>query len=187
MILTIGGFLLFFVIFFFVGPPVKSYILEHELSHVIFAFLSGVGVQQIRVRGTNGFVKTSRINIFIALAPYSLPLYSFILIGIFNILRAFFQFMVLSIFLHLLFGISLSFHTLATIHYVQIEQPDLKRYGHFSSLIFILTWFTVILALLFALVFENIELASYFRESFDHALMLYERVYLLFRKSISIS
>jgi hypothetical protein len=168
-----GGFLLVFMIF---GAPVKSYILEHELSHMLFALLSGIRIQRVSFKSSNAYVKTERINIFIALAPYSLPLYTVILLLPFRLLHLITdEPLVFNIFC-LFIGMSLSFHIASTIHYVQIEQPDLRRYGYFSSLILVFTWSIIILSLLFTLMFRGVQLVSYYKAVFAEAGDLYRGI-----------
>jgi hypothetical protein len=183
MFVCCGGFILFFISFFLFGPPVKSYIIEHELSHVLFALLSGAKVKHMSLRREGGYIKTDKVNIIVSLAPYSLPLYTIFIIGVHKILSYVIASNILSLSLYFLFGVSLSFHIIATIHYIQIEQPDLKRYGYFSSLIFIFTWSIVIIAVLLALMFEKIEIVEYLTKSIVDAGRFYKNI-LLFLKSI---
>ncbi len=183
MLSSAGGFVIFLILFLLFGPPAKSYILEHELSHVLFALVSGVKVKSMSLKRNEGFVKTERVNIIIALAPYSLPLYTLVIICVFKIVWIFFQSALLSGIFHFFIGISLSFHVIATIHYIQIDQPDLKRYGYFSSLIFIFTWSVIVLALIIALMFKRVEIVNYFDVSFTDTLNIYRKLF-AFIKSI---
>jgi hypothetical protein len=158
-----GGFVLFLLVFMFFGAPVKSYILEHELSHVLFALLSGIRVRRVSIKSSNAYVKTDRINMLIALAPYALPLYTVILVALHRLLRYVAESAVLESLFYFLYGTTLSFHFIATIHYIQLEQPDLRRYGYFTSLVFIATWSLLILTVILRLMFSDIQL-SYFME-----------------------
>jgi hypothetical protein len=180
MIFSSSGFMIFVVIFFLFGPPVKSYILEHELSHVLFAFISGVKIKSMSIKKNEGFIRTEKINIVIALAPYSFPLYTIALTLIYKILKLFFMSPILSGIFYFLMGITLSFHVIATIHYVQIDQPDMKRYGYFSSLVFIFTWSLIVTALTLALMFEDVEVIEYFTKVSTHTYQFYERVFSFF-------
>ena len=180
ILFSVIGFLIFIFVFFLFGPPVKSYILEHELSHVLFAFMSGVKVKSFSIRKNEGYVKTERINIVIALAPYSFPLYTIALICVYKILNIFFLSPLLTGIFYFIIGVSLSFHVIATIHYVQIDQPDMKRYGYFSSLVFIFTWSLIVTALTVALMFENVEIIDYYVNSFTHTYEFYEKLIAFF-------
>jgi len=173
MLWAIGGFVLFLLLFMLFGAPVKSYILEHELSHIVFALLSGIRIRTVSVKSSNAYVRTDRINIFIALAPYSLPLYTVILVALFRLITHFTASTVLAAPFYLLFGTTLSFHFLATIHYVQLEQPDMRRYGYFSSLVFIATWSILILTVILRFMFIDIQLACYFQRTLRETYLLY--------------
>jgi len=179
------GFLVFLLFFFLFGAPVKSYILEHELSHVLFALMSGVKVKDVSLKSDRAWVKTERVTIFIALAPYSLPLYTLILIILYKLISIIYKNRVLLIIVYFLLGISLSFHIVATIHYIQLDQPDMKRYGYFSSLVLIFTWSLIILALLCALIFDEIELVNYFRISLSNALDMYSMILHVFTSMVN--
>jgi len=181
MLICSGGFVLFFISFFLFGPPVKSYIFEHELSHVLFALISGVKVKRMSLKNRQGYVKTEKVNIIIALAPYSFPLYTLCFIGIYKILSMITLSEFLAFPFYFLFGVSLSFHVLATIHYIQIEQPDLKRYGYFSSLIFIFTWSIIVLALIFALMFEKIAVLDFFHLTLAYSGKIYGKLFVFIR------
>ena len=180
MLFTSAGFMIFVVVFLLFGPPIKSYILEHELSHVLFAFMSGVKIKSMSIKKNEGFIRTERINIIIALAPYSFPLYTIALTLIYKILKIFFMNPIFSGIFYFLMGITLSFHIIATVHYIQIDQPDMKRYGYFSSLVFIFTWSLIVTALTLALMFEDVEIIEYFTKAFIHTYQFYERVFFIF-------
>jgi len=181
MILAASGFILFLGAFFLFGPPVKSYVFEHELSHVIFALFSGVRVKSVSLR-KNGCVKTERVNIIIALAPYAFPLYTLLCIGIFRLVSLVSQNLVISSPFFFFFGLTLSFHVTATVHYVQIDQPDLSRYGYFSSLVIIFTWSLFVIAIMLKLMFHHIDLMDFFHDSLMSTVEIYTALYSFFRK-----
>ena len=154
----------------------RSYILEHELSHILFAFLSGVKVKKVVVRKSEGYVKTQKVNLLIALAPYSLPLYTLFVFIVYRIVMIFHQSVLVSSIFYSLMGVTMAFHIITTIHYLQLDQPDLKRYGYFSSLVFIFTWSLVVISLILALLYKKVELFSYLRASQIHAVEFYKRL-----------
>ncbi len=181
MILAAAGFILFLGVFFLFGPPVKSYVFEHELSHIIFALFSGVRVKSVSFR-KNGYVKTEKVNIFIALAPYAFPLYTLLCIGAFRLVRLRSQNPVLDYLFYFFFGLTLSFHIVATVHYVQIDQPDLSRYGYFSSLVIIFTWSLFVIALMLALMFANVAVMDFFRSTLASTVEIYTTFFSFLRQ-----
>ena len=182
MIWAICGFVLFLILFTVFGAPVKSYILEHELSHMIFALLSGVRISSVSFKRSNAYVKTDRINIFIALAPYSLPLYTVMLVILYRLIRHIAMSPFADSVFCFLFGVTLSFHFIATIHYIQLDQPDMKRYGYFSSVVFITTWSIVIISIMLAFMFSDIQFILYFRSSLRETIQIYTWLIDLFNR-----
>ena len=173
MLFTGGGFLFFLILFLLFGPPVKSYILEHELSHIIFALLSGVKVKQVVIKKNEGYVRTEKVNLVIALAPYSLPLYTLVSFVLYRTVAFFFRSAVISSIFYSIMGLTLSFHFIATVHYLRLDQPDLKRYGYFPSLILIFTWSLCVISLVLALLFERVQALEYFRAAVMHGVDFY--------------
>ncbi len=176
MLWSVVGFSAFLPLFFLTGAPVKSYILEHELSHILFAFFSGVRVKDASFRKDRAYVKTQRINILIALAPYSFPLYTFFLMLVYRVVVVFFAHRALTALFYFLAGMSLSFHVVATLHYLQLDQPDVRRYGYVPSLMIIFTWTLIVLSLLCALMFRDTELGAYYRNSLRDIILLYGQI-----------
>jgi hypothetical protein len=177
MVWSGAGFVLFLVLFLAIGAPVKSYILEHELSHLLVAVLSGIRIRRVSFKRSDAYVKTERINLFIALLPYSLPLYTIVIILIFRVTLLFTPTPAVGRVFFLLVGMSLSFHFLATAYYMLLDQPDLRRYGYFSSLVLIVTWAVVIMALIFAMMFEKVSVLPYLRAALTDAGSIYRAVF----------
>ncbi|GEM_PF-2883521 len=170
---AMGGFGFFILFFFIFGAPVKSYILEHEISHVLFALMSGVRIKKISLKRSNAYVKTERVNIVIALAPYSLPLYTLFLIVVYSISSKAVSHPLFTAAMYFLFGVTLSFHIVATIHYLQLDQPDLTRYGYAGSLVLVFTWSLIVLSIIFFLMFRKIDLYGFFQASVKDAFDVY--------------
>jgi len=194
MLWSAGGFIFFLLVFFIFGAPVKSYILEHEISHIIFALMSGVRIKKVSLKRSNAYVKTERVNMLIALAPYSLPLYTLLLLLVYRVAARlaaarliearFVENPFVTAAMYFLFGATLSFHMVATMHYVQLDQPDMRRYGYFSSLILVFTWSLVVLAVIFSLMFDRIDLIHYFRTSMEDALDVYGTLLAIVRRAV---
>jgi hypothetical protein len=176
MLLCSFGFGFCALLFALFGPPVRSYVLQHELSHVLFAAVSGVRVRRVSVRADGGSVESERVNILIALAPFAFPLYSILLILLNALLTPFSRGALRTLVFYPLFGFSIAYHLLATLHYLQIEQPDLRRYGVLPSLVFIFTVTVVVVALLLGAVFARTELLNYLKTSAAQTARIYEAI-----------
>jgi len=109
------------------------YVLAHELTHAIAAWMSGYRVHRLRVAADGGHVDASHVNAFVALAPYIVPLYA---LGVVAGYRAWLWHAGTHagpagypVFLAAL-GASLSFHWLYTFNALwSVEQPDLAMAG----------------------------------------------------------
>jgi hypothetical protein len=165
MLWLFAGFGFFTLLFMLFGAPVRTYILEHELSHLLGALITGVRVKKISLRRKKPYVRTERVTPFIALIPFALPLYTVVLGLAYRIAGSFLDHPVSTAGMYALAGVTLSFHLLATAHYLQLEQPDLHRYGVFASLVLISLWTLLLLAVLSALLFERMELIAYFEQT----------------------
>src|SRR5262249_27228496 len=117
--------------------PIRTYVFGHELTHAIATWVSGGKVKHFHVSKKGGHVKVSKSNVFIALAPYIVPLYALIaLITVYSIdhfypLRAYWPTVLW------LLGATLGFHMALTAFALKMDQPDLKASGKFLSAVII--------------------------------------------------
>ena len=111
------------------------YVLAHELTHAIAAWMSGYRVHRLRVGTDGGHVDASHVNAFVALAPYIVPLYALLAVAGY---RAWLWHAgghpgpaAYPVFLAAL-GAALSFHWLFTVDALwSVKQPDLAIAGGF--------------------------------------------------------
>ena len=118
--------------------PIRTYVFGHELSHAIAAWMSGADVKHFHVSKRGGSVSVSRSNLFIALAPYILPLYAFFVMALYYTACYFapgLKAHALAFFW--LLGASLGFHMALTAYALKMDQPDLKAAGKFLSAVLI--------------------------------------------------
>jgi hypothetical protein len=117
--------------------PIRTYVFGHELTHAIATWMSGGKVKHFHVSKKGGHVKVSKSNIFIALAPYIIPLYAlFVLTVIYSVnyfypLRPYWQWVLWFL------GATLGFHMALTAYALKMDQPDLKTSGKFLSAVVI--------------------------------------------------
>jgi hypothetical protein len=136
--------------------PLRTYVFGHELTHALAAWLSGGDVRHFHVGKKGGSVTVSKSNIFVALAPYFIPLYATILLlGYYGViyfypeLKAYFQ-----LFLWVL-GASLGFHMALTAYALKQDQPDLKTVGKFLSAVVIYVGNTLSIVLMLGILFPK--------------------------------
>lgn len=108
----------------------RLYVFMHEMTHAVAAILCGVHIKDVRVGQASGYVKMSRTNTFIALAPYFVPGYV-VLLAMLYLLLSFF--MDLTPYRHVmlfLVGFFMTFHFIQTFHTLwEADQPDLQLAG----------------------------------------------------------
>jgi len=121
------GFLGYFAFQWAFFRPIRTYVFGHELTHAVAAMLSGARVRGFKFGKKGGYVKVTKSNWFVALAPYFVPIYSFILLGLYAAIHSFFPLNEYwNTFLGLL-GISMGFHVALTLFALKQNQPDLKE------------------------------------------------------------
>jgi hypothetical protein len=146
------------------------YVFAHEWTHVLVARLFGAKIYDVKVSAKGGYVETNKSNVFISLAPYVLPFYTLLFMGLCLVMNQFIplhQIQEIPLW-HWQFpfdytkfyftgiGITCGFHLSYTVATLKTEQTDLLRNGESFSLILIMTLNIYLLA--FLLVFaSNVE------------------------------
>lgn len=133
----LAGLLCWVLIFTFFPQPVRSYIIAHEFTHVLWGILMGASIHRIRIRHDHGDVQLSKTNFLITLAPYFFPFYTVLLIVVYGGLQLFFD--VSRYDKAWLFGIGATwgFHLTFTISALLQKQSDIRSQGHLFSYTFI--------------------------------------------------
>ncbi|HVM32712.1 MAG TPA: hypothetical protein VMU88_06225 [bacterium] len=145
------GFLIYFPVHFLLYKPVLSHVLAHELTHALAALAMGGKVTEIHATHSGGSAVTSKSHFFISMAPYVVPLYTLLALGLFAIAAPGFK-----VYLMGLVGFTYSFHWVLTVYSLSHHQPDLEEGGVVFSLIFIFTVNMIVLMLLFSLVWPDV-------------------------------
>jgi hypothetical protein len=133
--------------------PMRTYVFGHELTHAVAGVLSGARIKKFKVSQTSGSVVLTKDNVWITLAPYFFPLYTFIIIVLYIMLgwiadiKLFYSYFLFAA------GLSIAFHIALTVYILSIGQPDLKVYGVFFSYVFIIAVNVVVFSVLAALAF----------------------------------
>ncbi|MEM9080742.1 MAG: hypothetical protein AAGC74_08645 [Verrucomicrobiota bacterium] len=128
------------------------YVLGHELTHVLFIYLSFGKVSGFSVGLDGGYVITNKSNILIALSPYFVPFWSLIALLVLTPVSHFYP--DLPYYNQTLFGIigaTWCFHLLFTCWMIPRDQPDLKENETFFSLMLIILANIILLSALICL------------------------------------
>ena len=151
-----AGILSYFAFQWVFFRPLRTYVLGHELSHALAAWMSGAEVKHFHVSKKGGSVSVSKSNFFIALAPYFLPLYAlFAMVAYYSVcyfypgLRVYWKG-----FLWVLGG-TLGFHMALTAYALKMDQPDLKSAGKLLSAVIIYLGNMVSIVLLLGVLFPH--------------------------------
>jgi hypothetical protein len=125
-----AGYVLWLAVFALLPRPTRTYVLGHELTHAIGAWMMGARVWGLRVGPTGGQVRTSKTNWVIALAPYFFPFYAMLFIAGFFLGHWIWDFSRHYAVLFFLVGLGWSFHVTFTLMVLlTVRQPDVASQG----------------------------------------------------------
>ena len=128
-----AGFGLWLVLFFTAPRPVRTYVLAHELTHALWGWSMGSKVSGLTVAKSQGSVEVEDPNFLITLAPYFFPLYTLIVIAVYNILGLFFAVEQFHLLWLGLVGFTWGFHLTFTVSTLLQKQTDIHEYGYLFS------------------------------------------------------
>jgi len=152
-ILGIAAFSVFAILLW---RPVVLYVFGHELVHAIATWMCMGKVSNLRASAIGGQVTTSKSNTFIRLAPYCVPLYALMTVGLYSILNTWWR--PLHDQAHWLacaLGFLYAFHLGFTLWSLRRDQPDLKPDGWLFSLVLIYLANLAVFALLLGFVCDG--------------------------------
>jgi hypothetical protein len=146
---SLGGAASWGVLFFLLPKPMWLYVVGHELTHAVWAWMFGGRVKSLRASARGGQVVVTRSNTLIILAPYFFPLYAVLWALVW---LAFSWTMDSDRYLpwfHYGLGLTYAFHVTLTAYILRIRQPDIAAEGWFVSAVVI--WLGNVLVLLLTL------------------------------------
>ncbi len=124
-------------------PP---YVFAHEMTHALVGLCCLAKVHRVHIEKQSGYVQLSKENILITLSPYCVPFYLLLGVGVYGLLRLFFDEPLPFAVWAGLFGGMTVFHIVKTIDTLMgASQPDTRIYGRLFSY-----WFILCMNLLFA-------------------------------------
>ena len=133
----LGGILAFSFAWMALSHPVRMYVLGHELTHALWGLFFGARPSDVRVSASGGSVRLTKSNVFITLAPYFFPFYTFVVIVVALVTYAFIRPLPCLPLWTFLIGFTWAFHVLFTLETLTQRQPDVKLYGRIFSWTFI--------------------------------------------------
>ncbi len=129
----LGGFILWIILFLALPRPVTAYVLAHELTHAVWAWLLGARVSRLRVSSRGGSVCVSHSNWIITLAPYFFPFYTCLVLLAHALVGLWADTSPYTALWLALVGFTLAFHVTFTIEALSRTQPDVLEHGRLFS------------------------------------------------------
>jgi len=134
------------VVYLLLPKPMWLYVLGHELTHAVWAWLFGAQVRKLKVTSSGGHVVITKTNFLIALAPYFFPLYAIIVVAVFAIGHLIWNWRQFMALFDLLLGAAYAFHITLTGHILKTRQSDITDQGYlFSAVVIFLGNISVLL------------------------------------------
>lgn len=135
----------------------RMYVFMHEMTHAVAAVLCGIRIKDVHIGKESGYVKMSRTNLFVVLAPYFVPGYVvmiamlYLLLSFFMDLTPYRQIVLFAV------GFFMAFHFIQTFHTLwEADQPDLKiAGGKFFSCVTIVLVNMLVLAVVLKILFPQ--------------------------------
>ena len=133
-----AGFVVWILIFVLLPRTMWLYVLGHEFTHALATTLAGGKVSAFNVTSKGGHVVTDRVNWWIALSPYFVPIYALIWIGLWLSIDFYYPLREWQWVLFFGVGLLWSFHLTFTVSMMHLGQTDLSREGYVFSVVVIL-------------------------------------------------
>jgi hypothetical protein len=146
-----AGMVAWLILYFLLPRTTWLYVLGHELTHAIFAMLAGGKISSFQVTAKGGHVVTDKVNWWITLSPYFVPLYALIWMALWISIDFYHPLKDWQPALYFGIGVLWCFHLSFTFSMIHLGQTDLTSQGTIFSIVVILLTNLVFFILLFAL------------------------------------
>ena len=135
----------------------RMYVFIHEMSHAVAAILCGIRIKDVHIGKESGYVKMSRTNTFVVLAPYFVPGYVVLVAMLYLLLNFFVDLTPYRQLVLFAIGFFMAFHFIQTFHTLwEADQPDLKLAGgKFFSCVSIVLANMLVLAIVLKILFPQ--------------------------------
>jgi len=150
------------VIYLLLPKPMWIYVLGHELTHAVWAWLFGGEVKKIKVTSSGGHVHLTKSNFLIALAPYFFPLYAVIVIIVFGTGHLIWNWHQYLAWFDLFLGAAYAFHISLTAHVLKTQQSDVTDQGYLFSAVVIFLGKIIILLVGIPMLAAKVSVSSAF-------------------------
>jgi hypothetical protein len=155
-----AGFITWLLVFFLLPRTMWLYVLGHEFTHALATMLVGGKVSSFKVSAKGGHVVTDRVNWWITLSPYFVPLYALIWIALWLSVDFYYPLKAWQPVLYFGTGILWSFHLTFTVSMLHLGQTDLSSQGLVFSVVVILLINLIFFLLLFSVLAHDLTMAG---------------------------
>lgn len=156
--------------------PLSSYVIGHELTHVLGIWLSRGRVYSLRIGRQGGRVKTDKVNVWTSLLPYFFPIYTFLVLCIYLLLSILWDMNRYYNWFAFILGITWAFHIWMTIYVLRRNQPDVRYSGVLFSMVIIFTANIIILGLLLTVISPEIAIGDFIHQSWKAYLWILKKL-----------
>jgi hypothetical protein len=125
------------VVYLLLPRPMWIYVVGHELTHAIWAWIFGGRIRRFKATAQGGHVVVTKTNFLITLAPYFFPLYVVLVVVFFIIGHLVWGWTRYLVWFHLLAGAAYAFHVTLTWHVLKTRQSDITHQGYLFSAVII--------------------------------------------------
>ena len=153
-----AGLVTWLLIFFILPRTMWLYVLGHEFTHALAAMIAGGKISSFQVTAKGGHVITDRVNWWITLSPYFVPLYALIWMGLWLCVDFWYPLKAYQPVLYFGLGALWCFHLAFTTSMIHLMQTDLWRQGLFFSIVIILLINLVFFLFLFGILAHNLTM-----------------------------
>jgi hypothetical protein len=155
-----AGLLTWLVIFFLLPRTMWLYVLGHEFTHALAAMLAGGKVSSFQVSAKGGHVVTDRVNWWITLSPYFVPIYALIWMALWVSVDFWYPLKAWQPVLYFGLGIFWCFHLTFTWSMFHFGQTDITSQGIIFSAVIILLINLVVFLFLLSLLAHDLTMAG---------------------------
>jgi hypothetical protein len=155
-------------LFYACKPLIWGYVIGHELTHAIWAWLHGGGVYDFKVARSGGHIVTDKTNTWVVLSPYFFPFYTVLWLASCGLALLISGVRVESSALYAGIGLTWAFHMAYTIAMIAKGQPDLEYGGVFFSIVLIYFLNLVLISCLLVVASPAISWSGFFAELFTN-------------------
>ena len=154
-----AGFATWLLIFLFLPRTMWLYVLGHEFTHALTAMMVGGKVTAFKVTSKGGHVMTDKVNWWIALSPYFIPIYALIWIGLWLTVDFYYPLKHWQPILYFGVGLFWSFHLTFTASMMHLRQTDLSGEGFIFSGVIISLMNLLAMLILLSVLAHNFSMA----------------------------